>query len=48
MVDNKRDTPTEYTQALIDYVTTNSCVLKSSKPMNFPMLYKINKIYAII
>ena len=45
MVDDKRDKTTEYTQALIDYVTTNSCVLKSSKPMNYELAKSLEYLF---
>lgn len=45
IVDGERDTPTEYTQALIDYVTTNSCVLKSSKPMNYELAKSLEYLF---
>jgi len=45
IVDGERDTPTEYTQAIIDCVTNNRCILSSSRPMNYELAKSLEYLF---
>lgn len=46
MEDNRRVKPTEYTQAIIDCVTENKCILSSAKPMNYDLVRTFQYLFS--